>query len=349
MTHCPDRSNLLTSLSAAAGWVAAVVLLALAGPARAQPSEELRQELKSFPYQLLYETWRGDNWEIFLMDADGSNRVNLTQTPDVDELYPHASPDGTKICFVADEGKGDAKVRSVYYMNLDGTGRTLVARGARDACWGAQGRTIVYLKDEFEKFNLSSIATKGLYGYDLATKTHREHANKELYHLFAVCASPEGRWFLSTVHGGMGYRHAILAIEAQGTRVFDLGIPGCRPEISSDGKRLAWTPSDWALRVADLDLTVSPPKVSHARDVVTSEKPIKVYHIDFPPEGKYVAFTRGPMTRRLGLAPEGVGVRAEGWNICVADMTRTNRWIAITEDGQSNKEPDWVPRRKQQP
>ena len=134
-----------------------------------------------------------------------------------------------------------------------------------------------------------------------------------------------------------------VAIEAEGTGVFDLGIPGCRPEVSPDGKRIAWTPSDWALRVADFDQTGPAPKVTGGRDVVTSAKPTKVYHIDWPPDGKYVAFTRGPATKRMGQAPEGVGVRAEGWNICVADRTGTNRSVAVTSDGNCNKEPDWVP------
>ena len=85
--------------------------------------------------------------------------------------------------------------------------------------------------------------------------------------------------------------------------------------------------------------------VTGGRDVVTSAKPTKVYYIDWPPDAKgiHVVFARGPATKRLGQAPEGVGIRAEGWNICVADVTATNRWVAITTDGNCNKEPDWVP------
>ncbi|MFH1266971.1 MAG: hypothetical protein ABIK89_14685 [Planctomycetota bacterium] len=301
------------------------------------------EELKAVPYRIVYETYRDDNWELFLVRADGSEPVNLTGTPDVDELYPHASPDGGKICFVADEGEGDAKSRNVYTMNLDGSGRTLVARNARQPFWNPDGTVIAYLKGESDQFTYSSIATKGLFFYDLATGEHTEHPNKELSHLFGVCWSPCGKWIVSTIHGGLGYRHAIVAIEVDGTGVFNLGIPGCRPEVSPDGKRIAWTPSDWALRIADLDLTGPVPKVTGGRDVVTSEKPTKVYHIDWPPGGKYVAFTRGPEKTRMGQAPEGVGTRAEGWNLCVADLRGTNRWVAITTDGNCNKEPDWVP------
>ena len=134
-----------------------------------------------------------------------------------------------------------------------------------------------------------------------------------------------------------------LAIEADGMKVVNLGIPGCRPDISPDGKKLAWGPSDWALRVGDLDFSGSAPKVTGARDVVTSKKPMKIYHIDWSPDGKYLTYSRGPAVQRLGLVSEIVGVKAEGWNICVADPSKTNRCVEITADGKSNKEPDWVP------
>jgi Tol biopolymer transport system component len=330
-------------LLAVAGMMGAHCLgaVGIAGPSPARAGD-LSAELKQVPHKIVYETCRQGNWELFLVDADGSHPVNLTRTPEVDEMYPHASPDGTKVCFVADEGKGAEKVRSVYYAKVDGTGRTLVARNARQPCFSGDGTAIAYLGGEFEQFNYSIIANKGLFIYDLATGEHRPHPNHQIQHLFNVCWSPDGPWFVATVHGGMGYDHALIAIEAQGMKVLDLGIRGCRPEFSPDGKRIAWTPSDWALRIGDLDLTGPQPKVTNQRDIVTSAKPTKVYHIDWSPDGKYVAFSRGPFEKRLGRAPENVGTPAEGWNICVADATATNRWVAITSDGNSNKEPDWV-------
>ena len=99
--------------------------------ARLQDDSKLRQtpypkselNLKEFPFRIVYETYRKtdgkENWELYLINADGSNPVNLTNTPDVDELYPHASADGGRICFVADEGIGRKKVRNVYYINID--------------------------------------------------------------------------------------------------------------------------------------------------------------------------------------------------------------------------------------
>src|SRR5262249_5999237 len=129
------------SVLASASLAASTVLLfsflgvALSDDKSAPASPALLAELKNYPHKIVYETNRDGNWELYLCNADGSNSVNLTRTPDVDELYPKPSPDGSKICFVADVGKGDAKVRNIYYMKSDGTGRIKVAENGREPCW----------------------------------------------------------------------------------------------------------------------------------------------------------------------------------------------------------------------
>jgi Tol biopolymer transport system component len=229
-------------------------------------------------------------------------------------------------------------------MNLDGTGRRLVARGGREPCWSADGRGIVYVKSEFEEFTAMDFATKGLFVYDLESGRHQEHPNPDLCHLFSVCVTADGKWYVASIHAGMGYSHAIVAIEAHGKKVVDLKIPGCRPDVSPDGKRLAWASSDYSLGVGDLDFSGPEPRVVNVRNVITSEKPIKVQHVDWSPDGKYLAFSRGPYQNRgLGLSPALVGLPAPGWDICVADASAKDRWVAITTDGKSNKEPDWIP------
>ena len=325
------------------GLVLVLLSTAVWGAVSGSSAAELSEDLEAVEHKIVYETWCEDNWELFIAGVDGGKPVNFTRTPGVHELYPHVSPDGTKICFVCEEGEGASKERNVYYMNMDGSGRKLVARNARQACWKADSTAIAYLKGELETFSYTDYATKGVFIYELSTGRHRQHANKEIHHLYNLCWSPDGKWFLATVHAGMGYRHAILAIEAEGTRVFDLKMPGCRPDISPDGTKVAWGPNDWELRVGDLELTGPEPKVTNVRNVVTSPKPMKIYHIDWSPDGKYVSYSRGPATKRLGRIPEIVGVRAEGWDIWVADPSGTNRSVQITSDGNCNKEPDWVP------
>ena len=307
------------------------------------PNEKSEIDLKAIPFKIIYETYREtdgkENWELYLINADGSNATNLTRTADVDEMCPHASPDGTKICFVADEGSGRNKVRSVYYMNIDGTGRVKVADNARQPCWSPDGKTIAYLKGEYERYTTRAYGTKGLIFYDIANARHEQHPNRDLLHIFNICWSPDGNWFVATVNGGMGFGLAIIAFEAHGTAVFDLtkyGIKGCRPDLSSDGRTIGWAQiSEVDVYVADIDLTLSVPRVADLRGVAKCRKGNCVNHTDFSPDSRYVVFGYGP------AANYSVGSKTPGWNICVSDLT--GKWVQITTDGNHNKEPDWVP------
>jgi len=324
----------------------AVLILPMAGSVAAE-DESLRPgtglDLKSIPFKIVYESLREaeskENWELILIDADGSNPVNLTNTPDVSEIYPHVSPDGTKICFEGEEGTGRNKVRSLYYMNIDGADRVKVAHNARQACWSPDSGTIAFLKGEYDRYTITDYATKGVYFYDLKTRRTKPHVNEaKLHHLYNLCWSPDGKWFLATVHGGMGFDHAILAFPAEGTEIFDLtpfGVTGCRPDFSLDGKMITWGKTDWDLGTAAFDTSSGTAKATGERTLLTCDKEHEVYHTDFSPDGKYIAFSYGPEANEMG------GGLAPGWNICVADLN--GHWVQVTTDGHHNKEPDWAP------
>ncbi|MBN1508201.1 MAG: PD40 domain-containing protein [Sedimentisphaerales bacterium] len=310
-----------------------------------QPCDRSEIDLEAIPFKIVHETYREtegkENWELYIVNADGTHSTNLTQTPEVDEMYPHVSSDGTKICFVADETGEDGKVRNVYYMNVDGTGRVKVADNARQPCWSPDGKVIAYVKGEYDRYSARAFASKELLFYDVETASHRTHPNRDLHHLYNVCWSPNGRWLVATVTGGMGFDHSIIAFEAEGDGVFDLhkyGIDGCRPDLSSDGKKIAWGKTDWDLYVADIDLALAVPRVGDIRCAVKCANEYYVTHSELSPDGRYLAFGYGPAVNY------SVGVKAPGWNICVGDLT--GKWVQVTTDGKHNKEPDWVPIRK---
>ncbi len=112
---------------------------------RSGSAEDLGPELKNIPFKIVFETHRDGNWELYQVNADGSQPTNLTRTAQVNELYPHVSPDGTKVSLCRRRGRRAAKSRNVYVMNLDGTGRELVGRQcAASPCWNPDGTAIVY-------------------------------------------------------------------------------------------------------------------------------------------------------------------------------------------------------------
>jgi Tol biopolymer transport system component len=69
--------------------------------------------------KIAFESERTGNKEIFVMDADGTDPVNLTNNPAID-VNPSWSPDGKKIAFNSDRDGNP----EIYTMNADGTNVT---------------------------------------------------------------------------------------------------------------------------------------------------------------------------------------------------------------------------------
>ena len=146
-----------------------------AAPAEAQTP--LRELLRPTGFKIAYESYVDGNSDIFVMNADGSNPVKLTDTPNEQEHYPQVSPDATKICFVSDVGEGRDTVRSLYVMDIDGKNRKKIADHAREPFWSPDGKIIGFLPQEFPKFDVIDFSTKGMKFYDLATGEITPHVN----------------------------------------------------------------------------------------------------------------------------------------------------------------------------
>jgi Tol biopolymer transport system component len=86
---------------------------------------------------------------IFVMNADGSNQVQLTFEPDhLLSVQPSWSPDGSKLAFASDRG-GDWEI---FTMNPDGSGQTNVTGpnqnldyDDRNPDWSPDGSRIVFV------------------------------------------------------------------------------------------------------------------------------------------------------------------------------------------------------------
>jgi Tol biopolymer transport system component len=96
--------------------------------------------------RIAFLTVRDGYFDIHLMNEDGSNPTNLTQSPGVDDGDFAWSPDGTKIAFVRADGTGDS---AIYVMSSDGTEqKTLTSPGYAQADfsprWSPDGQEIVF-------------------------------------------------------------------------------------------------------------------------------------------------------------------------------------------------------------
>jgi Tol biopolymer transport system component len=103
-----------------------------------------------------------DDYRIWVMDPDGTDRVALTSGPGFDRA-PHWSPDGTKIAFTRGFPFGQSQV---YVVNADGDGLTALTNAPNHNTmphWSPDGTRIVFATSRFgsDRWQLWTMAADG--------------------------------------------------------------------------------------------------------------------------------------------------------------------------------------------
>lgn len=101
-----------------------------------------------------------DHFEVFVIDADGSNPVNLTQSPGSWDFSPSWSPDGKYVTFASDrEGPYD-----LWRMDADGSNpvQLTFTDGFDDKTdWSKDGKQIIYTTSEVDGFDIGIMNADG--------------------------------------------------------------------------------------------------------------------------------------------------------------------------------------------
>ncbi len=90
--------------------------------------------------------------DLYLVNVDGSNPVQLTNTPDISEFLPAWSPDGTQIAFSAAQYAPEmvGLEGDIYVINADGSNQRRITTDPRndfDPAWSPDGTQIAFVSD----------------------------------------------------------------------------------------------------------------------------------------------------------------------------------------------------------
>ena len=217
--------------------------------------------------------------DVFVMNADGSDQVNLTNSRSYD-VTPSWSPDGNRIAFSSNRG-GETEV---YVMDADGTNVTQLTDTPGDPpsyrpVWSPDGSHIAFVRQSDETFNPDVV---------------------ELYVMNAdgsnqVNLTPDSEW-----------QHF-------------------NADWSPDGTRIVYDRFQWETRLTESEVYVMDADGSNKINLTNSPN-TKDAEPDWSPDGSKIAFASD---------------RGEGTDIYVMDADGSN--LTRLTGASPDKSPDWRP------
>ena len=192
--------------------------------------------------RIVFSSDRDGNGEIYVMEADGTNPVNLSDNPAFDGASCW-SPDGTKVAFITDR---DGNME-IYVMDSDGANQTrLTTNSALDLepRWSPDGTKIAFSTDRDGNQEIYVMDSDGTNQANLTNHTGFDQQ---------ICWSPDGS--MIAFHSQRDGNGEIYVMAADGTNPVNLtnhsGLDQ-QPSWSPDGTQIAFSTD----REGDLEIYV---------------------------------------------------------------------------------------------
>lgn len=267
------------------------------------------------PGKIVFVSTRDGTSEIYIMNADGSNVVRLTNNS-AEERDPVWSPDGQKIAFVSDrEGNEE-----IYTMNADGSNVVKLTNNIAvniNPAWSPDGQRIAFNSDRDGPHEIYIMDADGS---NVVRVTDDEDWNS------SPDWSPDGKRIaygftcLSDILSTGELPSGIRVMDVDGTNIKELTKEDdSSPAWSPDGKKIAFTSSrdgNYEIYVMNADGTEQKRLTDNPR---IDTMPV------WSPDGKRIAF---------------VSDRAGPYKIYIMDADGSNV-VRITQNSYRDSDFDW--------
>ncbi|MGW8225192.1 MAG: DUF5050 domain-containing protein [Anaerolineales bacterium] len=180
---------------------------------------------------IIYASDQDGDFEIWMMNADGSDQRQLTDN-DSKDISPSWSPDGDQIAFVSDRDGND----EIYIMNADGSDvRRLTNSEASESfpAWSPDGMQISFDADRDGNWNIYLMASNGSEPTRLT-----DHPGED----WISSWSPDGNQIVFESKRDGNYEIYMMDPDgANQRRLTDNQVQDGFPTFSPDGKEIAFT------------------------------------------------------------------------------------------------------------
>lgn len=182
--------------------------------------------------KIIFEDNPSGSYDIFMINIDGSNLINLTNTPDINEVRPRFTPNGSKVTYTRSNGNN---IQRMYTMDLNGNNQHEIG------ILPDMQISIATYSPQMDKLAFYSYddGDAEIYVYDFSTEELIQLTFNSAIEWFPKW-SPDGEWVLyqSKVSGIF----KIYAIHPDGSDnhliLPNSNLEQCYPEISSNGEDL---------------------------------------------------------------------------------------------------------------